>query len=754
MFGIESNRPAMSSRGALIAASDQIPMSRVPFDNEEGEGEGDIGPLFFLRVFLLWWKIVVPAGIVLAVLVVGLAVMFFKPSYRATAMLNIEDKQPYIVAKEDGSVASERFVQTQIELLRSRPVLEKVHLRTEVSSLPELQGKPDPVEHIQRNLSVTQVGKSELYLVSYVSHSSQTAADMVNFVIGEYLSLYDLEVYQRTHKIIEILEEEQQRREDSVERLRTSVLAMAKEVAEKNVNGVNQSVDLAKALLPLGQLRDSLTELDVEEEVLKAKVAAFKATEGADRTLNGSDSQGILQLALASDEKLQSLLSERTSLRASMKDLETRAVRVNVKEDAKYQQLESELSALNTEIRRRASMVRDNLTAESELNRELQKREDLATYERQLAEVVAKKEILTREYEQQLQKFQESGEKNVNLEFARAELEREEGVFEMIASRKLGLQTELRAPPRVSLKQAATPPTIPIERLPLKKLAVATAFSLVVPFGLVVLRELTVRRIASSDQLRSESRLRVLGELSRFPLQQVISNTNRLSRYAQHKLFLFAESVNALRMNLFLATESNRRQVIVVTSAVSGEGKTSVAVSLAVNIARTTQDKVLIIDADTRSPGVATLLGLQTDRGLCDLLSDSVPIDDVLCPTIDENVMVLPAGKLKTGPHRLFQENRIHELIESLQERFATIVIDTPPLLCCSESLLLSRFADAVLLCAMMNHSRTHQVRMVVERLADANCKLVGTVLSGVSTNWYAKKYGYVGKYSQPPEVF
>ena len=140
-----------------------------------------------------------------------------------------------------------------------------------------------------------------------------------------------------------------------------------------------------------------------------------------------------------------------------------------------------------------------------------------------------------------MKELQTGGAKSVELEFARAELEREEKVFELIASRKLALQTELRAPARVQLRQKAILPAIPIQPIPYKVLLLACSAAFVAPFGLAVLREVTVRRISDVEQLAQETGLRVLGEVASLPVRMWPSAHSKLLA-AFGKILLFSSS--------------------------------------------------------------------------------------------------------------------------------------------------------------------------------------------------------------------
>jgi capsular exopolysaccharide synthesis family protein len=337
------------------------------------------------------------------------------------------------------------------------------------------------------------------------------------------------------------------------------------------------------------------------------------------------------------------------------------------------------------------------------------------------------------------------GSHGVEFEFARAELEREENVFELIASRKLALQTELRAPARVSLMQSAKVPTTALEPIPYKMLLLACLGSLMVPFGLAVAHEAIIRRVTGPEQLTKESWLPVLGEVSRFPMRRAKASQQALPEGEHRELLIYTESIDSLRTNLMLTEKlgvAGEPKVIAICSAASGEGKTSVATSLSMSISDATNQPTLVVDADLRAPDVGRYFEVPTSPGLTDVFCGKAQLEDAIHRVGNTQTYVLPAGKHRVNPHHVLKYAKINELLESLREKFPTIVIDTPPVLSASESLVYAQAADLVVFCSMADVSRAKQVRVAVDRLQSTGANIAGAVLSGVPFSRYVYRYG------------
>ncbi len=346
-------------------------------------------------------------------------------------------------------------------------------------------------------------------------------------------------------------------------------------------------------------------------------------------------------------------------------------------------------------------------------------------------------ELLSERYKEQLSSAGESGDQLMELEFTRAELQREEKVFEMIAERSMALTTESRAPGRVALLQRAESPSGPVESLPLRNLAAAIFASGCLPFGLALLWELSVKRISDADQLSQQTALPVVGEVTKLPMR-----FHTITPGGSRAMSLFEESIDSLRVGLVLPDQYQHVKVIAVTSAVHNEGKSSISSQLAVSIGRSTGEPVLLIDGDLRVPDVHHIFDVPNDIGLAAVLDGKATLDEAIITTWAENIHLLPAGRLKKSPHKLMSIKSLQKLMAELRPRYRYIVIDTPPILSASEALMLAKVADGTVLSTRRNVSRENQVQVAYQRLVKAGAQPLGAVFNGVPTRSYAQSYG------------
>ena len=331
----------------------------------------------------------------------------------------------------------------------------------------------------------------------------------------------------------------------------------------------------------------------------------------------------------------------------------------------------------------------------------------------------------------------------MDLEFYRTELAREEKVFELISDRTLALKTELAAPGRVKLLDRANLPTEPVELAPWIPLLLVTLVGLCAPFGIAILWEKNANRVGDASSLQ-KSDLNVVAEIAALPVKSQRGSQFSNDR-SKRELSLFEESIDSLRTGLRLSRTLKDLQVLAVSSAVSREGKTSLASQLAVSIARASGEKTLLIDADMRAPNVHQIFQIPNDRGVADVLAKDCNVHEAISTEYSELLHLLPAGELKASPHKLVGNDSFSDMISRLRRDYRYILIDTPPVLSAGESLVLSVAADATLICAMRNFSRTEQVREAYDRLVRADAKPIGIVLNGVPAHRYSYSYGRYG---------
>ncbi|MFN0088321.1 MAG: polysaccharide biosynthesis tyrosine autokinase [Blastocatellia bacterium] len=206
------------------------------------------------------------------------------------------------------------------------------------------------------------------------------------------------------------------------------------------------------------------------------------------------------------------------------------------------------------------------------------------------------------------------------------------------------------------------------------------------------------------------------------------------------------EQYRTLRTQLFHAAEKRRTQVIVVTSAMAGEGKTSSVLNLALAIAQSKEKRVLVIDGDLRRPNVAAYLGLRPKSGLEEILEGRrEALDPVFCLDGQE-LYVLPVGQESRNPTELLSSGRLDAMIEELRAWFDFILIDSPPVLPFADARLLANHSDALVMIVRAGLASYETVEKAVDVLP--RDRILGVVLNGADPITEGNYYDYYYSYS------
>jgi len=669
----------------------------------------------------------------------ALIVNRFQPQFMASAWLKIESAQPYVAFPERAD--SRVFVANQIELIRSPLVLDPVISLPEIARIPEIQKSKAPVTWLADQIQVRSVGGSDLFTISFTCSDGHDAARVVNAVYNAYSAQRGDEEVKRTQRVLDLLKEEQGRRQLELTRLQENVRELAKQAIIKDPlhgrTAVNEMVQN-----PLAALQQQRSEREVEAEVLKAKIAAI--TESfAERSVDEiAVPSGELERAISEDPRVKAMQANLDLRQERLRDYATKLTAY--KQDPNYQGLAREIEAEKQRIAKYREELRPTIEVAYRQSLLQKRQEEVAAMQAQLESLQLAKQMLDERYRREMETLKQATGESLDVEFLRADLARAGDVYDLITSRILKIETEMRAPERVVLLKQADPVLNPTTEYPWKPLLLGVVASFLAPFGLAIGWERFVERISHSEQIEDEAQLPIIGEIASLP-RRVKSSRTTLGSSEKQSVLVYQESFDNLRTLLVLAEELKDAQVLAVTSASNNEGKTSVAVQLAASLARATTDRVLLVDGDMRSPDVHRVLQMPSSPGLAEVLAGESTFEDAIAGGWRENVDVLPAGRLRGVPHMLVGGNTLPDVLARARGAYRFVVIDTPPILAASEALVFAKAADATLLVTMRDVSRIAQVQQAYQRLVASGANAIGAVLNGVPTRRYAYRYGHYG---------
>jgi capsular exopolysaccharide synthesis family protein len=185
-------------------------------------------------------------------------------------------------------------------------------------------------------------------------------------------------------------------------------------------------------------------------------------------------------------------------------------------------------------------------------------------------------------------------------------------------------------------------------------------------------------------------------------------------------------------------------QVVMVTSATQGEGKTSITSQLATSMA-TAGMRTLIVDCDLRNPSVMKLFELPLTPGVSEVLRQEVDVSDAVQTTAVPNLWVIPAGQCSNATiAALAQGHPLETLFNRLRGQFDFVIVDSCPVLPVADALLIAQHVDGVVFSIMQDVSQLPKVMTATEKMHQLNIPLVGAVVNGIKQDVYSYGYNYV----------
>ncbi|RNI25190.1 polysaccharide biosynthesis tyrosine autokinase [Flexivirga caeni] len=274
---------------------------------------------------------------------------------------------------------------------------------------------------------------------------------------------------------------------------------------------------------------------------------------------------------------------------------------------------------------------------------------------------------------------------------------------------------------------SAVLPSTPSYPKPAKLLPIGLLAGLIIGYLLALIQHRRDTRVRSTDDVEENLGAAVLGVI---PATRGLAAADRSLHGKQD--FSTREALRQLRTNLRFVDVDHDPRSIVITSARMGEGKSTVAASLAWVIADS-GDKVVLVDADLRRPAVAGIYDLDSSVGLTQVLAGTATIEDAIQPTDKHGLYVLTAGQIPPNPSELLGSGRMKQLLETLAVDYR-VILDAPPLLPVTDAALLSASADGAVVVVAASDTRVEHVQRAAHNLQAVGGRVLGGVLNRVNT--------------------
>ncbi|MGB2670626.1 MAG: polysaccharide biosynthesis tyrosine autokinase, partial [Candidatus Acidiferrum sp.] len=384
-------------------------------------------------------------------------------------------------------------------------------------------------------------------------------------------------------------------------------------------------------------------------------------------------------------------------------------------------------------------------------------------------EAKQRENLLTQALDQQKAEANAMAERLVEYNIIKREAEANKTLYDglMTKLKEVGISAALQSS-NIRVVDPAMIPAYPSRPAKARNIALAFLVGLVGGIGLALMREYLDNTVKTPDDIESLARLPSLAVVPQFGagdgngtrkrlLTGISTNGHekRIELVAQHlPKSQMSEAFRALRTSLLLSQPGRPPQVILVTSALPREGKTTAAANLAVTLAQL-GDRTVLVDADLRKPGVGRLLNLGNGKfaGFSSYLAGVSSLDLVTVPhPLIPNLAAIPTGPLPPNPADLLSSSKLTEAIAELRTKFKFVVIDSPPVMAATDAVILSVQTDGVLLVVRSGETPKEAFTRTRDLLNSVKCHILGVVLNAVdsgapdyyySYRYYPYSYGY-----------
>lgn len=334
----------------------------------------------------------------------------------------------------------------------------------------------------------------------------------------------------------------------------------------------------------------------------------------------------------------------------------------------------------------------------------------------------------------------------VNLEIAVEDTDPElaQEIAASTSQQLIALIDELETPPgranapiKASVIDSASQPETPVSPQPIRNIGLGIVLGLLLGLGLAVMRELLDTSIKSATDISELTDTPVLGGIQFDPDAPKKPLLSDLDPHNPR-----AEAFRILRTNLQFVDVDQDKKVIVFSSSVPGEGKTSTSSNVALALHDAGQ-RVLLVDGDMRRPQLAGLFDLERAVGLTTVLLGRMELKDAIQVDRQTGLHVLTSGNLPPNPAELLQSHAMNELLRDVRDEFDIVVIDAPPLLPVTDAALIAAQVDGAVVIVRQGRTTRDQLAGSLERLSAVAARPLGIALNMVPNKKRAGGYGY-----------
>jgi capsular exopolysaccharide synthesis family protein len=722
------------------------------------------------------WLLALTVGLVCAGAVAAVAwYVLPPPKHTARALLKVAAAPPTIIfATAEARTDFATYQRTQKALIKSRFVLNTALRQPPVAALPLVRSQPDPVQWLERELQVDFSLSPELLRISLEGDRPEELTVVVNAVAKAYMDEVVNKEFNTRQERLEQLKRLYGKFDERIRTKRQTLKGLAEVLGSGNA--ANLAARQKIALEELAQAQKELANLRSEARKYQVEIAAQLAADAGVWPEYAAVLGSLPRPGLPGNLALTAVLANQARQQqgegdpSSPGELQEPVFEEYVQADPEVKALRAQMDQLNTRIAEiRKSATKRGFPALSRRARnELQtarkaleaRREELRPQVAELLRVRARHEaranlrqlkarlaslrqlekLLNADVERLAKDTRSLNSRTLNLESLQEDIAEADRVMKKVGREVDALEVERQAPPRITLWEEAyvVQPDSRKRQLLGAGLAGAGTLALVLfGFGWWEFRS---RKVHSVDEVVHGLGMRLVGTLPHLPdrARRRLGGQGDGAEVGWQNLL--AESVDAARTMVLHASRVEGLRVVMITSAVGGEGKTSLACHLAASLARAGR-KTLLVDGDLRKAVLHQLFDQPAAPGFSELLRGESDLAPAVRETNVSGLWLLPAGRCDSQAIYALPTECVAPIFRRLRQDYDFVIVDSCPVLPVADALLIGQHADAVILSVLHEVSHLPKVYGASQRLAGLGIRMLGVVVTGTQDEVYAPRY-------------
>jgi capsular exopolysaccharide synthesis family protein len=668
---------------------------------------------------------------------VGLAVvttMLETPRYTAETSVQINDQSDRVISENEDNSAqngggwdTERFLTTQLDILRSRGLALRVAQRLKLfnnarffeaqeSELPpagtsQAVLRDTVIGMLQGHMDVDLPRETRVARISYNSTDPEISAMIANAFAAEFIQAnlqrkYDSSAYARTF-VADQLAEAKTRLETSERDLNTYarqaglIRTRDGQDADGKSTGGGESVTTS-SLMQLNSAANEARAARIAAEGRWKAVSSVPLLSSKEVLANGT---------------VNSLMAQRAELQSQLKQERAK----HLDDYPTVVQLRARVNEINSQLQTVASGVRDSVKNDYQA-------------------AVSAEQALAGQVESLKGDTLAEQDRSVQYNLLAREADTNRTIYDGLLQRykELNAAAGISAS-NIAIIDVAEPPLGPSSPNLMRNVGIALILGLGIAAVVVFLKDQFDDSVRVPEDVEQKLHLPLLGVVPK------AEGEDPEAALADPKSPV-SEAYNSLRGSLLYSTTSGLPRVMLVTSAQPSEGKTTTSYAIAMGFARMGK-RVVLIDVDLRRPSLHRRIDFDNQTGMSTLLTSTDPVEAVIQPSALPNLALIPSGPIPPSPTELLASNRMQAVLDELAEKFDVVVVDSPPILGLADAPLMSALVDGVIFVVESDRGRRGTMKAAMRRLRAMRPIMLGAVLTKFDAtkagNRYSEYYGY-----------